>query len=238
MPSPRDFEGTILGIVTRAITDWLARVRQAVFGAGRLYPDPSAVQNAAPDWADLVDSQILPALEQVAAAGWEDQSGQGYISTNGFVLAQLAMTRNLLVRMPDEVYNLIFEQITIGQTNGETREQIADRIDSVLFWTGSEYWPNRAKTIAVTETHRAWQAGVLGAAQFYEKATGEGWWKVWNAEDDANTRPCHRRADGQRRRLRDTFQVCGEDLMYPGDPAGSAANVINCRCDMHILETS
>jgi hypothetical protein len=238
MASARDFEGTILGIVTRMITDWLAQVRAAIFGRGRLYPDPSAVQNAAPAWADLIDSQLMPALEEVAAAGWEDTSGRGYISTNGFVLAQLAMTRNLLVRMPDEVYNLIFEQITIGQTNGETREQIADRIDSVLFWTGSEYWPNRAKVISVTETHRAWQAGVLAASQYYESATGPGWTKTWVAEKDDHTRPCHRRADGQKRRLRDTFQICGEDLMYPGDPAGGAANVINCRCDMHITEAS
>jgi hypothetical protein len=26
------------------------------------------------------------------------------------------------------------------------------------------------------------------------------------------------------------FIVSGEELMYPGDPSGSAGNVINCRC--------
>ena len=26
------------------------------------------------------------------------------------------------------------------------------------------------------------------------------------------------------------FEVDGEQLMYPGDPAGSAGNIINCQC--------
>jgi hypothetical protein len=28
------------------------------------------------------------------------------------------------------------------------------------------------------------------------------------------------------------FDIGGEALMYPGDPAGSAGQVINCRCAM------
>lgn len=238
MADARDKEPGILAIVTKILTAWLSSVRKAVFRSGRDFPDPSAVDSTRPEWADLVAAELIPALEDVAAAGWVDQSGKGYISTNGFVLAQLAMTENLLVRMPDEVYNLIFEVIVRGQTDGWSQQQIADKIDSVLFFTGSEYWPHRAKTITVTETHRAWQAGVLAAARFYQPSTGRGWTKTWVAEEDDNTRPCHRRADGQTRRLSEPFQVCGEELMYPGDPAGNAANVINCRCDMNITEGS
>jgi hypothetical protein len=33
------------------------------------------------------------------------------------------------------------------------------------------------------------------------------------------------------------FEVGGEMLMYPGDPAGSAGNVINCRCAIsHVVD--
>ncbi len=28
----------------------------------------------------------------------------------------------------------------------------------------------------------------------------------------------------------EAFDVGGEQLMYPGDPAGSAGNICNCRC--------
>ena len=30
--------------------------------------------------------------------------------------------------------------------------------------------------------------------------------------------------------MNEPFIVNGEPLMYAGDPAGSAANVVNCRC--------
>jgi hypothetical protein len=233
--STQEREPGILARVTQMLTTWLRQVRQAVLRAGPNLADPSAVYETTGEWGNQVD-RLLDDLEDVASDGWASITGEPYVSTNAFVLAQLALTRNLLVRMPDEVYNLIFEQITIGQTDGETVEQIAARIDRVLMFTGSQFWPNRAKVIAVTETHRAWQSGALAAAQTFEPQTGPAWTKTWDATKDMATRPAHRRAHGQTRRLRDTFQVGGDDLIYPGDPAGMPGNVINCRCDMIIKE--
>jgi hypothetical protein len=88
--------------------------------------------------------------------------------------------------------------------------------------------------ITRTETNRAWNAGVLAAAQYYEPPTGPGWVKVWDTDVDGHERTEHKKAEGQSRGLTDTFQVGGEDLRFPGDPAGSAWNVINCRCSMTI----
>jgi hypothetical protein len=57
--------------------------------------------------------------------------------------------------------------------------------------------------------------------------------KGWLSARDNNVRPEHRKAEtvyaagipvGQ------PFVVGGEMLMYPGDPSGSAAMIINCRC--------
>lgn len=237
MAKPEDFEPGIFATVSRILTKWLSSVRQAVFGRGRDFPDPSAVQNTAGEWADLVQAELMPELQKVAEAGWESLNGEGYISANGFVLAQLALTENLLVRIPDEVYNMVFVELVEGQQAGLSPEQIGDRIDSLLFFAGQERWTNRGKVIAVTETHRAWQAGLIAAAQYYEPSTGRGWTKTWVSENDESVRPCHRAADGQTVGLRDTYTVCGEQLMYPGDPSGNAANVIACRCDQHITES-
>lgn len=225
-------EPGVLAKVLAAIRAWLPNLRRAVFGAGQ--PDPSGVELAQPAWADLVDSQIMPALETVVDHAWTWQSGEPFVSANAFTQAQLALTRNLLVRMPDDVYNLIFSQISEGVALGESNEQIADRIDRILFTTGSEWWQNRAKVIARTETTRAWNAGQLAAAQYYEPPTGPGWRKVWDTDMDGHERPAHMRANGQVRRLSDTFQVGGEDLRFPGDPAGMASNVVNCRCELKI----
>jgi hypothetical protein len=53
---------------------------------------------------------------------------------------------------------------------------------------------------------------------------------TWNSMDDDRTREWHSDADGQEQPVGTPFDVDGEDMMYPGDPAGSDENTINCRC--------
>lgn len=228
-------ESGFLAKVTSAIAEWLEVVRRAVFSAGRLNPDPSAIPGTTPVWTGRVRG-LLAYLQGTAAQSWEQESGRTYVSNNSFVLAQLGMTENLLVRLPDEVYNRVFASIVEGTNAGESKEQIAERVDSDLFLTGSEWWHTRANVIAQTETHRAWQAGIMASALYYEPATGPGWVKEWVTDMDGRERPSHRRADGQTRALSEPFLVGGALLRYPGDPAGPADEVINCRCDMIIRE--
>jgi len=52
----------------------------------------------------------------------------------------------------------------------------------------------------------------------------------WLATNDDRTRDDHAEADGQVRDIDEPFDVGGEKLMYPGDPAGSAEETISCRC--------
>lgn len=231
MPAPEE-EPTVLARVLEAIRNWVPVLRRFTMASGS--PDPTGVQDAQPAWTGQLDRVIMPALDTVVNHGWRWQSGQPFISSNSFAQAQLALTYNLLVRLPDDVYNAIFAEISEGMANGESNDVIADRIDRKLLTSGSEWWENRAKVIARTETNRAWNAGVLAAAQYYEPPTGRGWTKTWDADLDGHERPAHRRADGQVRGLTDTFQVGGEDLRFPGDPAGRPENVINCRCSMTI----
>lgn len=54
--------------------------------------------------------------------------------------------------------------------------------------------------------------------------------KTWLATMDDRTRDAHADADGQQVPFDEPFDVDGEELDYPGDPAGSAENTINCRC--------
>lgn len=237
MPASEQEPG-VLAKVKQAIAAWVPVLRRFVFQAGPTMPDPTGVDMARPAWEAQVDQVILPALDTVVNHAWRWQSGEPFVSGNSFTQAQLALTRNLLVRIPDEIYNWIFAEISTGTANGESMEEISARIDSVLMTSGSEWWNNRAKVITQTETNRAWNAGQLAAAQYYEPPTGRGWVKVWNTDLDSHERPAHRRADGQTRGLTDTFQVGGQDLRFPGDPAGAPANVINCRCKMTIKKGS
>ena len=234
MPAPEQEPG-VLTRVLAAIRAWVPVLRSFVMQSGT--PDPTGVDDARPAWAEQVDDKIMPALETVVDHAWRWQSGEPFVSGNSFTQAQLALTRNLLVRIPDDVYNAIFAEISDGVAAGEDQATIAARIEDKLLTSGSEWWDNRAKVIARTETNRAWNAGVLAAAQYYEPPTSR-WVKVWDTDVDGHERPAHLRARGQVRSLSDTFQVGGEDLRFPGDPAGRPENVINCRCSMTIRKVS
>jgi hypothetical protein len=85
----------------------------------------------------------------------------------------------------------------------------------------------RAKTIVRTESVRAMNYSQLLAADD-EKYKVE---KTWIAVEDARTRITHSHAgvDGETRDLYDSFS---NGLYFPGDPTGSAAEVINCRCTL------
>ena len=65
------------------------------------------------------------------------------------------------------------------------------------------------------------------------KETGVVTGKEWVSGSDDRVRDGefdHLEADGQQVLLNEPFIVSGEELMFPGDPSGSAGNVINCRC--------
>lgn len=59
------------------------------------------------------------------------------------------------------------------------------------------------------------------------KSRGANVLKQWDATLDGRTRPSHARIDGE---IRETDEEYSNGLMFPGDPSGPAAEVINCRC--------
>jgi len=84
----------------------------------------------------------------------------------------------------------------------------------------------RAERIARTETHTAAVGGMTEAME----TTGLTYTKEWAAALDSRTRDSHQAANGQEVAQDKPFIVDGEELMFPGDPNGSAGNIINCRC--------
>lgn len=87
----------------------------------------------------------------------------------------------------------------------------------------------KALRITRTEGNRLMNAGSLATSAEAE-AQGVKMVKVWDATLDSGTRPAHGEADGQQKKVGEPFIVDGEELMYPGDSAGSEGNIINCRC--------
>jgi len=83
----------------------------------------------------------------------------------------------------------------------------------------------RASTIARTETAGAMNFGSY--ATYKTEGVGK---KEWISTMDDRTRDDHLDADTQVVPIDDPFDVGGDQLMYPGDPAGDASQICNCRC--------
>lgn len=115
----------------------------------------------------------------------------------------------------------ITQEISRGIATGLGYGDIARNLANA---TGAPF--SRTKTIARTEGHRIQQASAADAQQA-AKDRGADVVKQWDAALDGKTRPSHRMVDGEIRELDEKFS---NGLMYPGDPNGPAAEVINCRC--------
>lgn len=140
------------------------------------------------------------------------------------VLTDSKVSNGLYVALGVDVAKLkksITQEISRGIASSLSYADIARNISSV-----SKAPMSRAKTIARTEGHRIQQTSSRDA-QFAAKKKGADVLKQWDAVLDGRTRDSHARVDGEIRELDEKFS---NGLMFPGDPSGSAAEVVNCRC--------
>lgn len=229
-------EAGLLSVVTSSLKSWLSRTQEVVMRPWRSYkvsPDPSGVYTV--PWDPEVDT-ILTEIGKISLHAWSQATDVPPVSRHAFVMSQLAQTRNFLVRIPDETYNLIFAAITDAINGGGNQEAVAQSVQEVLTWTGSEYWPHRARVIAITETTRAYGAGTLAAGMEQSRVTGKLIQKRWVTESDTRVRATHRSVDRMTIPLSAVFPVGADLLLYPGDPMGSADEVVGCRCDLQIVD--
>ena len=115
----------------------------------------------------------------------------------------------------------ITAEVSRGIATGMSYDQMARQLAS-----RTKIGYNNAVRITRTEGHRIQQQSTMDAC-YAARDRGADVVKQWDATLDAVTRESHQMLDGQIRELDDKFS---NGLMYPGDPSGSAAEVVNCRC--------
>lgn len=113
-----------------------------------------------------------------------------------------------------------------GVSEGLSEREIAQQIANVAPTKSA----SRAQTIARTETHAAANATMQRTAKEMRVEMLKEWVPAGSRTRDAHERAGRDYGDGNGIPLDDPFIVDGERLRYPGDPAGSPENVINCRC--------
>lgn len=122
----------------------------------------------------------------------------------------------------------IVDAIRKSTIEGETSAQIAKKILKVKGLSAF-----RAEVIARTETHNAAMFANKESGKRLIRETDVELLKIWVPVQDSRTREVHSNMVNHSPIIMDSLFTVGRDRMdRPGDPRGSAGNVINCRCTL------
>lgn len=135
----------------------------------------------------------------------------------------IAEAPNRIRNNPQELWESFLQpELIDGARAGESIPALADRVRLAV----PETYSGRARTIARTEVISATNAAQYATGSRFGLGTA-----VWLATNDERTRQTHRDVNGTSPNDDGVWVFPdGSALKYPGDPAGSAAEVINCRC--------
>lgn len=205
--SVKDTEQVVARVVfdLRLENNKLKVINQTFFGKASELGIRQAVTESSSITGDAVDL----AVDQAKRMSW--------------LRSKLAISSHKIVNINRVTQNRIASTITEGLQSGEGLSQLTDRIKTEL---GSNR--HRAQRIARTQT-----SGAVSTGRHAGMKTAGVELKGWLTARDKDVRDSHRAAESKYAKgipLDQPFEVGGEYLMYPADPAGSAANIINCRC--------
>jgi SPP1 gp7 family putative phage head morphogenesis protein len=159
----------------------------------------------------------------------------GYTLLDGDTVRLLAMESGALVpevpypktqRAKDVRWNRrkFRSAITQGILQGESVPKVAKRVQSVIGMDSRA--ATRAARTALTGAQNA------GRVNAYRRMADEGCRlkQEWMATRDIRTRDSHRRLDGERVEIGESWQAERGELRFPGDPQAHPAETWNCRC--------
>ena len=134
----------------------------------------------------------------------------------------IARRQNLLSNVPNEIFDIIRNEISAGLNAGESIRDLSKRISSAF----DEIGKTRATLIAQTETAAAYGFASDKAA----RAAGVPYKKWIHSVISKVPRPDHVAIDGLIVPMDEPYPVGDPPLMYPHAPDGAPEDVINCRC--------
>ncbi len=150
---------------------------------------------------------------------------RAFFKNTGMVIGaqRVTLVQNTVKKTLIKVYKQLASD-PIFQTEGEV---VKGRMLRQKF---NKYNTYQAKRLVRTEATNAANTALYKSAQ--DIFPGADMTKEWITAMDGRERDWHSAANGQKVDFNKTFTVMGEQLRWPGDTSGTAANVINCRCSM------
>lgn len=137
-------------------------------------------------------------------------------------------TQRFAKHIAEENWERMKDSLQEGINAGENIKQLSERVEMHM---GREI--ANAPTVARTEVLPRYHEGQIEGMRQSEIVER----KEWMSAFAEHSREGHMAADGQTTDLDGVFEIISDDgavdyLKYPGDPSGSASNIINCLCDV------
>lgn len=181
---------------------------------------------------ETISEYLANAYEDGFIGTMYDLQGQGIPLVSPISQEQVVAAIQHETKLSDDLYTALGKdtkdlskkiagEISRGISSGAMYSEIARNVEA---W--GRIPKNNAMRIARTEAHRIQTKASMNACN-KAKENGADVVKQWDAALDKRTRDSHAKIDGEIRELDKKFS---NGLMYPGDPSGAAAEVINCRC--------
>ena len=138
--------------------------------------------------------------------------------------------RKAAVNIPkDEQWNKqhINSAVLQGILQGKSNDDIAKDLATTITTMSHTSAIRNARTMTTSAENG-------GRIDSYKRAESMGinMLQIWVSTLDDRTRHEHRLLDGQKRKVGEPFEVEGEKIFFPGDPAADPALVYNCRCTL------
>lgn len=216
---------------------WTNELPVALVAAGPALVRTPKIQSSevlSEDFEDQLDEEVRPQLNK-----WAALLGAALVGAALFGTAQALNSRaetlvdglvNRLQSMTDTASARIDQILLDGYIAGDPFDTTAQKVSDVLARLAGA----PAELTARIET-AALLAGIATISARLDQIVVT---RMWITERDELVRETHRDADGQPQDLYTPFEV-GDDLLdFPGDPNGSAAEVINCRCHLVFLNAA
>lgn len=202
-----------------------------VLGAASIDAAEAVVQSFVPVYARTMEQLVKGVFESVGGALLDSlmrrkAAGDEFVRRIQDYLNQFGLAKAQGMSMVTRAR--ILSELRIAVAAGEGTLEAAARFEKGISGVGKLSARNRALTIARTEVHSASIASLESAVDAADLKP----LREWATTQDSRARNEHRAADGQVRKWKEPFIVAGESLLFPGDPAGSAGNTVNCRCQI------
>lgn len=184
------------------------------------------------DWKnedELLEAVVAPALEGIASDYYlETLNLLGETERGPLGQALLGVIISNTAQFLPSINNTTREDLNTLLARGVAEDISINELTEMINDLFTDFTKSRSETIARTETNRV--KSYIQRMSYLESDYVIG--LEWLSARDSATRLEHMHADGQVRARGSRFRVGGEWLAYPGDPAGSGWNTINCRCTL------